>query len=47
MPVLSRASPKLLREHRDLRASFSSSSFRSYALYHWVSADLAVFRKAF
>jgi hypothetical protein len=22
MPVLSRASPKLLREHRDLRASF-------------------------
>ncbi len=25
MPVLSRASPKLLRDHRDLRASFSSS----------------------
>jgi len=25
MPVLSRASPKLLRDHRDHRASFSSS----------------------
>jgi hypothetical protein len=41
--VLSRATPKLLRDHRDLRAS--SSSFRSYGLSHWVTGPLAVQRR--
>jgi hypothetical protein len=41
MPVLSRASPKLLR---DLRASLSSSC-RSYGLSHWVTGPIDVQRR--
>ncbi len=44
MPALSRASPKILREHRDLRASFSSSC-RSYGLSHRIAGPIDVQRR--